>query len=128
MIATTYHQITRFIQGYVDNEVNLNQDDSCKATCSDYKQTRNYKCDADTLCADQIIDHASTKCNGTVLNCEFIDEDVTVCPVNIWIQFFHRFLNITLDWPGDLMDVIFVYLVGAKAGFTTLRLHTILKW
>lgn len=79
--ATSYHQITRFIQGYVDNEINLNPDDSCKATCSDYKKTRNYKCGTDTLCSDAVADHGATKCNGTVYNCEFMDGDLTVCPV-----------------------------------------------
>lgn len=82
--ATTYHQITRFVQGYVDNEINLNPDESCKDTCSDYKQTRNYKCSTGTVCADDIAEKTSTKCNGTVLNCEFIEEDLTACPVIYW--------------------------------------------
>lgn len=82
VFADVYHQITRFIQGYVDNEVNLNQDASCKHTCSDHKQTKNFNCKSDTLCAENHIDLASTKCNGTVLNCEFIGDDLTACPVS----------------------------------------------
>lgn len=87
--ATTYHQITRFVQGYIDNEINLNPDDSCKSTCSDYKETKNYQCGGGTLCADAIVEHSSTKCNGTILNCEFIDDDLTVCPVSLFYILYH---------------------------------------
>lgn len=79
----TYYQITRFIQGYVDNEVNLNPDASCSRTCDDYTRTRNYDCQPGTLCGEQHIDRESTRCNGTVLNCDFIDDDLTACPVSV---------------------------------------------
>lgn len=90
--ATSYHQITRFIQGYVDNEINLNPDESCKQTCWDYKKTRNHKCGGGTLCADSVAEHQATKCNGTIYNCEFIDDDLTICPVSfISVCFFVHF-------------------------------------
>lgn len=77
-----YHQITRFIQGYVENEVNLNPDQSCSKTCSDYSDTKSYGCATDTVCADyQHIDQASTRCKGTVYNCDKVDDDLTICPV-----------------------------------------------
>lgn len=79
----TYYQITRFIQGYVDNEVNINPDASCSRTCGDYTQTRNYDCQAGTLCGEPHIDKVSTRCNGTILNCEFIDDELSVCPVSV---------------------------------------------
>lgn len=81
-ILDLYHQVTRFLQGYVDNEINLNPDSSCKKTCSDYTNTKNYDCKDDTLCAESHVDQASTKCNGTILNCEFIDGELTACPVS----------------------------------------------
>lgn len=78
-----YHQITRFIQGYVDNEVNLNADKSCKQTCSDYTSTKNFGCAEKTLCKEYShIDEASIRCKGSIYNCDFVDDDVTVCPVN----------------------------------------------
>lgn len=78
-----YHQITRFIQGYIDNEVNLNADKSCKQTCSDYKITKNFGCAEKTLCNEYShIDEASMRCKGTIYNCDFVDDDViSVCPV-----------------------------------------------
>lgn len=79
-----YHQITRFIQGYVDNEVNLNADHSCKQTCADYKNTKSYGCEEKTMCAEYAhIDQASTRCTGTIYNCDYVDDDLTVCPVII---------------------------------------------
>lgn len=79
-----YHQITRFIQGYVDNEINLNADKSCSKTCTDYKNTKNYGCAENTLCAESYIDEASTRCKGTIYNCDYVDDDLTVCPVAIF--------------------------------------------
>lgn len=79
-IAANYHQITRFIQGYVDNEVNLNADKKCSFSCTDFRQTNNFGCHPDTLCAAQHIDPTATRCNGTVYNCEKLDNDLTICP------------------------------------------------
>lgn len=77
-----YHQITRFIQGYVDNEVNMNEDKSCKQTCSDYTNARSFGCAEKTMCSDYgHIDEASIRCKGTIYNCDFVDDGVTVCPV-----------------------------------------------
>lgn len=81
--SATYYQITRFIQGYVDNEVNLNPDASCSQTCEDYTRTHNYDCQSGTLCGEPHIDRASTKCNGTILYCAFIDDDLIACPVSV---------------------------------------------
>lgn len=77
-----YHQITRFIQGYIDNEINLNADQSCKQSCSDYTNTKNFGCAEKTICAEYAhIDQSSTRCKGTIYNCESIDDDLTFCPV-----------------------------------------------
>lgn len=81
--TAVYHQITRFIQGYVDNEVNLNPDSSCKKTCSDYTKTSSYGCSADSPCDPKNeVDPVVTRCNGTILNCEFINDELTLCPVS----------------------------------------------
>lgn len=79
-IAASYHQITRFIQGYVDNEINLNAEKSCWSSCADFRQTTNFGCQPNTVCAAQHIDSAATRCNGTIYNCEELDNDLTICP------------------------------------------------
>lgn len=81
-VSAIYHQITRFIQGYIDNEVNMNAEKSCKQSCSDYTNTKSFDCAEKTLCSEYAhIDEASTRCKGTIYNCDFVDDDVTVCPV-----------------------------------------------
>lgn len=79
-MAATYHQITRFIQGYVDNEINLNADTSCSHSCSDFQQTTNFGCQPKTLCAEQHIDLVATRCTGTIYNCDKLENDLTICP------------------------------------------------
>lgn len=77
----THFKISRFYQGYIDNEINLNSDQSCRKTCNDFTQTKNYGCADGTLCAESHIDNAITRCKGTVYNCDYIDDDLTICPV-----------------------------------------------
>lgn len=69
----------------MDNEINLNADKSCTKTCSDYKNTKNYGCAEDTLCAESHIDEASLRCKGTVYDCDYVDDDLAVCPVTITV-------------------------------------------
>ncbi|XP_031621010.1 uncharacterized protein LOC116339329 [Contarinia nasturtii] len=75
-----YHQINRFIQGYVENEINLNGEQSCSQHCSDYKNAHSFGCAEGTLCAESHIDQASTLCKGTIYNCAAMDDELTVCP------------------------------------------------
>lgn len=67
------------MQGYVDNEINLNSGQSCSSTCEDYVDTKNYGCQKDTLCAHN--NFQSKACKGRVLNCSTINEDLTACAV-----------------------------------------------
>lgn len=107
-----YHQITRFIQGFVDNEVNLNDEKSCKQTCSDYTSTKSFGCAEKTLCSEYShIDEASIRCKGTIYNCDFIDDDVTVCPalqkLNTRRYDYVRFGNgKTLGKYGDCLQTV----------------------
>lgn len=74
-------EVTRFLQGYVDNEVNLNELNDCKKSCSDYKNTQNYLCFNGSYCANDVLQEQNDlKCNGAVVNCEFIGADMTICP------------------------------------------------
>ncbi|KAH8420530.1 hypothetical protein KR009_011112 [Drosophila setifemur] len=70
----TYDEVTRLLQGYVENEVDLNNDESCRETCSFYQMTRTEGCFKDKYCANQ------PRCSGRLYNCQFIDSDMWVCP------------------------------------------------
>ncbi|XP_017147324.1 uncharacterized protein LOC108158988 [Drosophila miranda] len=72
----TYDRVTRLLQGYVENEANLGENQGCWGTCGDYPDTRSngcYKGDKE-LCGKQ------TPCNGRLYNCGDMDSDVEICP------------------------------------------------
>lgn len=75
----SYTQLTNFVQGYVDNEINLNADGSCMPYCSDFKATKNYGCKAGTLCAANYLDHNKTRCLGSVRDCDYFGPSFTYC-------------------------------------------------
>lgn len=77
----TYEEITNFLQGYVDNEVNFSPDNSCQNTCSDYRVTENYGCYDGSYCAQKPIGPERDRivCKGKVVDCEFIGSDLNVC-------------------------------------------------
>lgn len=74
-----YTSVTNFIQGYIDNEINLNKGMSCSGTCADSKLTKNYDCYNGTLCAH--TNFQKTKCSGDIFDCDVIDSDGTACLV-----------------------------------------------
>lgn len=75
-----YEQITNFLQGYVDNDVNLNNVDTCTKSCSDYKATTSYGCHQETLCAGDRSLEGSTRCFGSIRDCYELDNsNIEVC-------------------------------------------------
>ncbi|KAH8281295.1 hypothetical protein KR018_008287 [Drosophila ironensis] len=70
----TYDEVTRLLQGYVENEVDLNNEETCRETCDFYQATRTEGCFKEKWCARQ------PRCSGRVYNCQFIDSDMWVCP------------------------------------------------
>ncbi|SPP78271.1 uncharacterized protein LOC117581120 isoform X1 [Drosophila guanche] len=72
--GVTYDEVTRLLQGYIENEVDLNNEETCRETCSFYQSTRSEGCYKDLYCARQ------PKCSGRLYNCQFIDSDMWVCP------------------------------------------------
>lgn len=70
----TYLQITNLLQGYIQNEVDLNPEKSCGEDCGFYTYTKSYSCFKDQYCKKQ------RTCSGKILNCRFIDSDMWVCP------------------------------------------------
>ncbi|XP_053681824.1 uncharacterized protein LOC128732574 [Sabethes cyaneus] len=71
----TFLQFTRLLQGYVENEVDMNTDNTCKENCAYYnwgvKQEQCYK---DLYCSKQ------PKCAGKMYSCEYMDSDMWICP------------------------------------------------
>ncbi|KAH8332070.1 hypothetical protein KR067_011727, partial [Drosophila pandora] len=70
----TYDEVTRLLQGYVENEVDLNNEETCRETCDFYQSTRAEGCFKEKYCARQ------QRCSGRIYNCQFIDSDMWVCP------------------------------------------------
>ena len=63
--GTTYLQVTRLLQGYIENEVDLNKDGGCWETCPHYQLTESYGCFKELYCSKQ------PKCSGKLLFCNF---------------------------------------------------------
>ena len=70
----TYTQLTQLFQGYIVNEVDLNKDSSCRENCGYYGYSKVHGCYKNQFCAQQ------RKCNGKIVNCEYIDSDMWICP------------------------------------------------
>ncbi|XP_021694805.1 uncharacterized protein LOC5564091 isoform X2 [Aedes aegypti] len=71
----TYVQLTRLLQGYVENEVDMNTDNTCKENCAYYNWgVRQEQCYKDLYCSKQ------PKCAGKMYSCEYVDSDMWICP------------------------------------------------
>ncbi|XP_076754957.1 chemokine-like protein orion isoform X1 [Xylocopa sonorina] len=70
----TYTTLTQLFQGYIVNEVDLNNEVSCKENCAYYEYSKVRGCYKNQYCSKQ------RKCNGRILNCEYVDSDMWVCP------------------------------------------------
>ncbi|XP_047503173.1 uncharacterized protein LOC125048534 isoform X1 [Pieris napi] len=84
----TYEEVTRLLQGYIENEVDMNPDMTCKENCAYYTLSKNYGCFKDMYCASQ------PTCKGRIINCQYVDSDMWVCPASAtstrryeWIEF-----------------------------------------
>lgn len=72
----TYVALTRLLQGYIENEVDLNGDNTCKENCAHYSYAENHGCYKDLYCSRQ------PKCHGKLLDCKFVDSDMWICQAN----------------------------------------------
>ncbi|XP_063364049.1 uncharacterized protein LOC134652808 isoform X2 [Cydia amplana] len=70
----TFAQVTRLLQGYIENEVDMNTDGTCRDNCAYYSLAERTGCFKELYCAKQ------RPCNGRILNCQYIDSDMWVCP------------------------------------------------
>ncbi|XP_059061470.1 uncharacterized protein LOC131854373 [Achroia grisella] len=72
----SYDEVTRLLQGYIENEVDMTKDNSCAEKCSYYSVAKNYGCFQDKFCARQ------SSCKGNIIDCHFVESDMTVCTSN----------------------------------------------
>ncbi|XP_060650928.1 uncharacterized protein LOC132787692 [Drosophila nasuta] len=69
----TYDEVTRLLQGFIENEIDLSNDESCGETCPDYRNTTTIGCFDQKFCSQQ------PKCEGRIHDCQFVDSDLSVC-------------------------------------------------
>lgn len=73
--GTTYLQLTRLLQGHIENEKDLNSERSCRGSCEDYEGVigKNFGCSDNSICNSQTI------CNGILLSCSSIPDSMSIC-------------------------------------------------
>lgn len=67
--------VTNFLQGYIDNEENLNDKDSCTNTCSDFKTVVFQRCAPNTPCGNQLKPDNPIRCMGRIHDCQDVNHD-----------------------------------------------------
>lgn len=72
----TYIQVTRLLQGHIENEIDLNRGRSCMDTCQNYQflETGSFGCSDRSVCNRQL------KCNGKILSCTTLEDNMWICP------------------------------------------------
>lgn len=73
LIGETYDEITNLLQGYVQNEVDLNPERTCRENCLEYSFTKSHGCYKNLFCRQQ------RSCNGKIVDCKFFDSDMWIC-------------------------------------------------
>lgn len=71
----TFIEVTRLLQGHVQNEVDLNSRGTCRETCDKYTVSQNYGC----YDSDSEYCRRRKPCNGRILNCRFIESHLKAC-------------------------------------------------
>lgn len=70
----TFDQVTRLLQGFLVNEVDMNRESSCKDNCAAYNLAQTHGCYEAQYCDQQ------PKCHGHLHDCQYFDADMWVCP------------------------------------------------
>ncbi|XP_037708402.1 uncharacterized protein LOC119546293 [Drosophila subpulchrella] len=71
--GVTYEEVTRLLHGYVENEVDLNSDGTCRRDCGYYTSSRSQGCFDNKFCSEQ------PKCAGGVYDCRYVESDMQIC-------------------------------------------------
>ena len=61
------------VQGYIENEVDMNERGTCKKECSAYTYAESRGCFKNLFCAKQ------KRCEGRIFDCQFFHADAWVC-------------------------------------------------
>jgi len=69
----TFLRVKGFLQGYIENEVDMNERGTCRSQCSKYTFTESKGCYKDMFCAKQ------ERCKGRIFDCEYYHADAWVC-------------------------------------------------
>lgn len=69
-----YDEVTRLLQGFVENEVDMNDEETCRENCGFYQSTKSQGCFKDLYCSRQ------PRCSGKLYHCTYIDSDMWICP------------------------------------------------
>lgn len=89
ILGETYEEVTRLLQGYVENEVDMNPDNTCRENCGYYTLAKNHGCFKEQFCAQQSV------CKGRIIDCNYIDSDMWVCKaVRLEIHYFFNPVNL----------------------------------
>jgi hypothetical protein len=84
----TYDQFTQLMQGYIENEVDLNKERICAHECGRYQNTKSYGCYYG-FCNSQ------RQCHGNITSCRNYDYKLWVCPADVHSH--RRYDYITYD-------------------------------
>lgn len=71
---STYLEVTKLLQGLIENEIDLNRDQSCVETCQNYQFTDDFGCSDRSICNHQ------SKCSGKILSCTSLQDNMWICP------------------------------------------------
>lgn len=114
-------ELKGFLQGYVDHETNMNAAGSCRSNCADYRNTQNYRCNADTLCSQEAFQSDKQRCKGRLRNCQPLEGDINVCPT------VSRILKYIMEY--SVRRLIFsLSLTDGTENFTSVSLHRNGQW
>lgn len=85
----TFIQFTEVLQGYIVNEVDLNQDNTCKESCVAYTNSQEKSC----FGVNQFCSQSRRCSKGRIYNCAFVEADSRVCTSNApgrrydWVEY-----------------------------------------
>ncbi|KAH8248909.1 hypothetical protein KR032_004232 [Drosophila birchii] len=68
-----YDEVTRLLQGYIENEVHLSAEETCRHDCAYYQSAKSEPCHGDEFCSKQ------PRCNGRLHSCQFVESELQVC-------------------------------------------------
>lgn len=97
--SDSFIEISRFYQGYIDNEINMNREGNCRQTCSDFTKTKHYQCAEKTYCRGSLEPWEQSKllCKGEITNCQYFDGNLKICPA------------VSVFWKHPLLNFIFFF-------------------